>query len=140
MSCEIKHTGTVVAVESHVVTVRVEQLSACAGCASQASCSLSTEKRNETLTIPCPNPTQFSVGETVWLVGTKKTIYTAVLLAYILPVIGLMVVVIACVQVYNNEILAAIMGLVFCAIYAGLLLFLPKRLTQTLQINIEKII
>lgn len=140
MSCEIKHTGTVVAVESHVVTVRIEQLTACAGCASQASCSLSTEKRNQTLTIPCPNPTQFSVGETVKLVSTQKKLYTAVWWAYVLPLIGLMAVVIISLHCFNNEVVAAGMGLVFCAVYALLLLLLPQKITQHLQIEIEKII
>lgn len=139
MSCQIKHTGTVVAVESHVVTVRIEQRAACAGCVSQASCTLSSEKKDRLIVVKHRQPTLFSVGEKVNLVSTQRKIYTAVLIAYILPLIGMIAVVVGCVQGLNNEILAAALGLAFCCLYALLLLFLPKKYVQKLQIDIEKI-
>ena len=139
MCCQIKHTGTVVAVESHVVTVRVEQRAACAGCASKDACTLSTEKKDMLLTIKHPQPTLFAVGETVQLVSTQKKLYAAVIVAYILPLVGMLAVVVGCVYGLNNEIMAALCGLVFCGIYALLLMLLPKKYTQKLQIDIEKI-
>lgn len=138
-NCTLQHTATVTGLEKDAVTVRVEQLSACAGCASQASCNLSTEKKDMRLSISHPQPTLFSVGETVRLVSTKKNLYTAVFWAYILPLLGIIAVVAGCVQGLNNEILAAALGLAFCCLYALLLLFLPKKYVQKLQIDIEKI-
>lgn len=140
MSCQIKHTGTVVAVESHVVIVRVEQYAACAGCSSQASCGLSSEKKDRLITVKHPQPTLFSVGEKVHLVSTQNKIYTAVFIAYVLPLIGMMAVVIGCVTWFNNETWAALLGLTFCGIYALILYFLPKKWTNKLQIEITKIV
>lgn len=139
MSCEIKHTGTVTGVNKDSVTVRVEQRAACAGCVSQASCTLSSEKKDRLIVVKHRQPTLFSVGEKVNLVSTQRKIYTAVLIAYILPLIGMMAVVIGCVLWLNNEILAALLGLAFCGIYALFLYFLPKKYVQKLQIDIEKI-
>jgi hypothetical protein len=66
--------------------------------------------------------------------------YTAVLVAYVLPLIGMMAVVIGCVTWLNNETLAALLGLAFCGIYALILYFLPKKWTNKLQIEITKIV
>lgn len=139
MSCEIKHTGTVTGVNKDSVTVHVEQRAACAGCASKEACTLSNEKKDLLITVKHTQPTLFSVGEEVKLVSTKKKLYTAVFWAYILPLLGMIAVVVGCVQELNNEILAAALGLAFCCLYALLLLFLPKKYVQKLQIDIEKI-
>ena len=139
MSCKLEHTGTVVELTTDGVKVRVEQRAACAGCSSQASCGLSTEKKDMLINVSHPQPTLFSVGEEVKLVSTKKKLYTAVFWAYILPLLGMIAVVVGCVQELNNEILAAALGLAFCCLYALLLLFLPKKYVQKLQIDIEKI-
>ena len=139
MSCQIKHTGTVTGVNKDSVPVHVEQPAACAGCASKESCTLSNEKKDLLITVKHPQPTLFSVGEEVKLVSTKKKLYTAVFWAYILPLLGMIAVVVGCVQELNNEILAAALGLAFCCLYALLLLFLPKKYVQKLQIDIEKI-
>jgi positive regulator of sigma E activity len=138
-NCKLEHTGTVVELTTDGVKVRVEQRAACAGCASQASCTLSTEKKDMLINVSHPQPTLFSVGEEVKLVSTKKKLYTAVFWAYILPLLGIIAVVVGCVQGLNNEILAAALGLAFCCLYALLLLFLPKKYVQKLQIDIEKI-
>lgn len=131
--------GTVTELNKDSVMVRIEQRAACAGCSSQASCTLSSEKKDRLIVIKHPNPTQFCVGESVYLVSTHKKIYTAVFVAYVLPLIGMLTVVIACVYGLNNEIWAALLGLVFCGLYALLLLFIPAKYTQKWQIDIEKI-
>ena len=140
MSCQIKHTGTVTGVNKDSVTVRIEQRAACAGCASQASCTLSTEKKDEIITVACSNPTLFQVGETVKLLSTQKKLYTALFWAYILPLVGLLASVVVCMELYNDELIAAVSGLAFCALYVLVLYCLPKRITRPLQIEIEKLV
>ena len=140
MSCQIKHTGTVTGVNKDSVTVRVEQRAACAGCASQASCTLSTEKKDEKITVASSNHTLFQVGETVKLLSTQKKLYTALFWAYILPLVGLLASVVVCMELYNDELIAAVSGLAFCALYVLVLYCLPKRITRPLQIEIEKLV
>ena len=140
MSCQIKHIGTVAAVKDDAVMVHVEQYAACAGCASKGACTLSSEKKDRLITVKHPQPTLFSVGEKVHLVSTQNKIYTAVFIAYVLPLIGMMAVVIGCVTWFNNETWAALLGLNFCGIYALILYFLPKKWTNNLQIEITKIV
>lgn len=140
MSCQIKHTGTVTGVNKDSVTVHVEQRAACAGCASKEACTLSSEKKDLLITVKHTQPTLFSVGEHVHLISTKNKMYTAVLVAYVLPLIGMMAVVIGCVTWLNNETLSALLGLAFCGIYALILYFLPKKWTNKLQIEITKIV
>lgn len=139
-NCTLHHTGTVVELMPNGVKVRVEQRAACAGCASQGSCTLSSEKKDEIITVACSTPTLFSVGETVKLVTTQKKLYTALFWAYVLPLIGLMASVVVCMQLYNNELIAAVSGLAFCALYVLVLFCLPKRITRPLQIEIEKLV
>jgi sigma-E factor negative regulatory protein RseC len=140
MSCDIKHIGTVTGLHKDAVTVLVQQRAACAGCASQDACTLSSEKKDMMLTVKHPQPTLFSVGETVKLVTTQKKLYTALFWAYVLPLIGLMASVVVCMQLYNNELIAAVSGLAFCALYVLVLFCLPKRITRPLQIEIEKLV
>ena len=140
MSCDIKHIGTVTGLHKDAVTVRVEQRAACAGCASQGSCTLSSEKKDEIITVACSTPTLFSVGETVKLVTTQKKLYTALFWAYILPLVGLLASVVVCMELYNDELIAAVSGLAFCALYVLVLYCLPKRITRPLQIEIEKLV
>lgn len=140
MSCKLEHTGTVVELTTDGVKVRVEQRAACAGCASQASCTLSTEKKDEIITVTCSSPTLFQVGETVKLVSTQKKLYTALFWAYILPLVGLLASVVVCMELYNDELIAAVSGLAFCALYVLGLYCLPKRITRPLQIEIEKLV
>lgn len=139
-NCKLQHTGTIVELLPDGVKVRVEQRAACAGCASHASCTLSTEKKDEIITIACSNPTLYKAGETVKLVSTQKKLYTALFWAYLLPLVGLMASVVVVMQLYNNELIAAVSGLVFCALYVLVLYCLPKRITRPLQIEIEKIV
>ncbi|MBQ1176395.1 MAG: SoxR reducing system RseC family protein [Paludibacteraceae bacterium] len=139
-NCKLEHTGTVVELTTDGVKVRVEQRAACAGCASQASCTLSTEKKDEIITVACSNPTLFQVGETVKLVSTRKKLYTALFWAYILPLVGLLASVVVCMELYNDELIAAVSGLAFCALYVLVLYCLPKRITRPLQIEIEKLV
>ena len=120
--------------------VHIEQYAACAGCASKGACTLSSEKKDRLIAVKHPQPTLFVVGEKVHLVSTQNKIYTAVLIAYVLPLIGLMAVVIGCVTWLNNETLAALLGLAFCGIYALILYFLPKKWANKLQIEITKIV
>lgn len=139
MSCELQHTGIVVAVSTDSVTVRVEQRAACAGCASHASCTLSTEKKDENMVIPCPCAAEYAVGEKVRLVTTQKKMYTVLFWAYVLPLIGLLGIVAGGIGYGLSETIAAASGLLFCLLYAIVLKFLPQRITKPLQIEIEKL-
>ncbi len=139
MSCELKHIGTIVEVTSNSVTVLVEQRAACAGCASQASCTIPTEKKDENIVVPCSRASEYAIGEKVRLVTTQKKLYTALFWAYILPLIGLLGMVIGGIGYGLSEAIAATAGLLFCLLYAIVLKLLPQRITKPLQIEIEKL-
>jgi positive regulator of sigma E activity len=48
MANEIKHTGTVIAIEDNIVRVKIEQSSACSACQAKAMCT----EQNKSLLLP----------------------------------------------------------------------------------------
>ncbi len=104
----IKHDGIVIAVNANgTVRVKIVQTSACAACKAKAMCASAESKEKE---IEAIGDGLLTVGDTAEVLVQQKLGWKAVLLAYILPfVVMLGVVVIGNgLQVIGEEIIGTI--------------------------------
>lgn len=88
------HEGVVTAVKSNSVTVRIEAVSACAACAAHGRCGFA-ESKEKTLEVPTSDWRQYAEGQTVTVHVDESRGLQAVWLAYVLPAVLMLTVIIA---------------------------------------------
>ena len=84
-------------------------------------------------------PKHFLTGEEVLLTGSVEMGLTAVFWAYGAPLLLLMPVLLATLQVTTDEPLAALMALASLAVYYGVLYLNKNRLTRKFSFTIKHI-
>ena len=105
----IIHRGTVKSVKGKHICVQITQASACSSCVAKKMCNSSESKE------------------------------TAVFWAYGAPLLLLMAVLLATLQVTTDEPLAALMALASLAVYYGVLYLNKNRLTRKFSFTIKHI-
>ena len=128
MSKTVSHKGVVVAVDGRRLKVQIESVSACAACHAKGMCTLS-DKEEKLIDIEMPNGMEKKVGDVVTVVVTQQRGMQAVVLAYILPAI---VVILSLVGLLNivSEPGAIILSLLSLAVYYILLYLFRNRISS----------
>ena len=94
----IKHDGIVIAVNSdNTVRVRIVQTSACAACKAKAMCASAESKEKEIMALFVGEEAKrrdIKLGDEVVVMVQQKMGWKAVLLAYILPFVVMMAVIV----------------------------------------------
>lgn len=114
MSNNITHDGVVVKVDGRDVSVMIVQHSACSGCHARGACTASDSK--EKIIIADSQGVSYAVGDKVTLVGSNSMAWTALLLAFVVPMVLGMVVLFAAVP-WLGEMKACLAVLAFLALY-----------------------
>jgi sigma-E factor negative regulatory protein RseC len=86
----IEHKGTVVSIDGRRAVVEITSESACSGCHARSLCSASDSKR-KVIDVRLGDGETLSVGEEVMVVGFRSYGIWAVILAYLIPVILIVV-------------------------------------------------
>ena len=133
-----QHTGHIIAINNNTITVKVLQLSACAHCEGKKFCTLAESKEKE-IKIYDSNASEYSIGEEVQIIAQKKQLFTAVLWAYVLPLILLFAGVGVGTALEMQEVHTALLGLVAVVIYYGFLFAINKILSKSLEFKISKL-
>ena len=133
-----KHTGHIIAINNNAVTVKVLQLSACAHCDGKKFCTLAESKEKE-VKISVSNPADYSIGEEVEILVQKKQMFTAVLWAYVLPLVLLFAGVGVGTALEMQEVHTALLGLVAVVVYYVFLFAINKILSKSLEFKISKL-
>ena len=120
------------------MTVKVLQLSACAHCEGKKFCTLAESKEKE-IKISVEDPSIYSIGEEVQIIAQKKQMFTAVLWAYVLPLVVLFVGVGVGTMLTFTEVHSALLGIAAVAIYYVFLMAISKILSKSLEFKISKI-
>ena len=87
------HEGIVTAVATGRVSVRIEAVSACAACAAHGRCGFA-ESKEKTVEVPSDDWQSYAVGDSVIVHIDESRGMLAVWLAYVLPAILLLVVIV----------------------------------------------
>lgn len=136
MGNNISHSGVVESVENGCVHVRIVQTSACAACKVAGYCN-AAESKEKLIDVYCDNSSAYSVGQSVTVMASRQVAAHALLLGFGLPFLLLVGVLVIVLLVTDNELWAALSGLLALVPYYGVLFLLRDRLRDKLSFWIE---
>ena len=134
---QIDHVGTISDIKDEKITVSILNVSACAGCHAKSACSMSDMKEKEIDIIDYSS--SFKLGEEVKVVYQESLGWLALLLAYVLPFV-LVLITLFIATAFTNELISGLMALGILLPYYSLLYFLKDRLKKTFSFTIHKIV
>ena len=133
----IKHRGRVEKVEGSHVVVRIVQTSACSACSIKGHCNASESK--EKLIDVFEVNASYQIGEEVVLLGTTSMGTQAVLLAFGVPLVILIVALGVTMHLTDGDALvSSLVGLLSIVPYYFAIHFNKDKLKKTFSFTIEK--
>lgn len=136
MEESIRHEGIVVATQGNQVTVEIVQTSACSACKARSMCmsSESKEKRIDAVMLePLKN------GDRVEVMVTERLAWKAILLAYVMPFVVMMIVIAVLEQWLHNEVVVGSISLAAIAVYYLILSCFRNRLQKQFSFTAHKL-
>ncbi len=136
MNQRITHSGVVDSVEDGCVHVRIVQTSACAACKVASYCNAS-ESKEKMIDVYCDNVAAYKVGQQVIVSTSGQVAAKALLWAFGVPFVLLMVVLVLVLLLTGNEGCAALGALVALVPYYIILWLLRDKMREQLAFRIE---
>lgn len=136
MSQKIEHSGIITHIENDNIRVQIIQVSACSGCHAKGACSAS-DMEEKFVDVVSSDKT-IKVGDTVMLSGQSSMGFLAVLLAFVLPFILILVMLFVFRNFTTNEALSGTLALSTLIPYYIILSLFNKKLKEKFQFQIEK--
>lgn len=137
MSEGINHSGIVERIDGHSIFVRIVQQSACSGCHAQSMCTAS-EKKEKVIEVQ-DFTNSFNVNEEVLICGRTSLGLQAVLLAFVLPLIVVLVAIIIGTSMHWNETTSGLTGLILLLPYYYILYMLRDKLKKRFIFTLKKL-
>lgn len=133
----IEHVGVVKAIEGDMVRVEIVAESACASCAARSACGMSesTEKQIEVHTREASN---YAVGERCVVSVERAAGLKAVVLAYCMPLVVMLVALIGCSAAGLSDGVAAVAALGVVAVYYLVVRLLREKIETNIIFKIKK--
>ena len=138
MNKQIKHIGTVVRVGEGEISVLVERGTACKHCENKKSCSMTSEP-NQIVTVKDKNYQAYAAGETVNVSISTSLGMKAVVLAYLLPLLVLMLSLVLGFYCFSSELLQIVFALIPTVSYYIVLYQFRHKIEQRFRLMISKI-
>lgn len=129
--------GIVRAVNGDEITVEVIVSSACSGCHAKSIC-IPSDRRQELITVKNTRNESYQVGETVELLLETSAGNKAVLLAYVLPLLVLLIILFGCYALTNKELLSVGVGVLGVIVYYLILKSAGKSLDKKITFGVRK--
>ncbi|MBR5803262.1 MAG: SoxR reducing system RseC family protein [Bacteroidaceae bacterium] len=130
MSDIIQHLGTVESIEGSHVRVIIVQTSACATCAAHKFCN-SSESKEKMIDVYTKDATSYRVGQSVKVFGTTSMGMRAVLWAFGVPFVVLVMVLYTCILLTDgNEPLSALVAMGALMVYYLILYMCRHRMSR----------
>ncbi len=136
-SKNFSHSGKILSVESGIVRVGFSSQGACAGCQARAKCGM-IDTSTRVVEVALRGGEEYSVGEEVEVAISHQMGFISVVVAYILPLILLIGILVVALALDINEGLAALTSLgVVGFYYVGVYIF-RNRLDKQIKFTIVK--
>ena len=133
----IKHRGIVEKVDGSHIVVRIVQTSACSACSAKGLCNAS-ESKEKHIDVYEVNPS-YQIGEEVMVCGTTSMGMRAVLLAFGVPLIILVLALGVSMKLTSEDaLLSSGIALVSVVPYYIAIYFCKDKLNRTFSFTIEK--
>ncbi|MEG1402848.1 SoxR reducing system RseC family protein [Bacteroides sp.] len=133
----IKHQGIVKNINGSHVSVRIIQTSACSSCSVKGHCS-SADSKEKIVDVIAP-PGTYHIGEEVMLIGATSMGLKAVLLAFVVPFLLLVISLFLFMEIMNNDLWASLFSLGILIPYYAILWLNKSRLKQQFSFTIKPI-
>ena len=130
----IRHEGIVESLGADGLMVRILQASACSSCEARKLCR-SSESKEKLVEVKGHYPT-LQVGDQVTLCGSVRQGLRASVLAYVIPLILMLVALFAGTRLWGEK-LGALAALLALALYYGVLFLLKDKLGKHFTFKIE---
>lgn len=136
---KISHIGIVEDIKGQAVQVRIQQASACDLCHAKSICS-SADTKEKIVEVRAAEGS-VSIGDKVMVEGAASMGMKAVFLAYVLPLVLLILVMVLCLTLIapGNEVVAALVSLGILLPYAVLLYLLKDKLSKKFRFEIRSL-
>jgi sigma-E factor negative regulatory protein RseC len=134
----IEHRGTVENISGSHIQVRIVQTSACSTCSIKGHCNAS-ESKEKLIDVYDQNATDFHIGQNVMVMGTTSMGMQAVILAFGVPFIVLFITLYTTMQITDNELFSALVGLSSLIPYYIILYINKGRLRKKFSFDIKPI-
>ena len=137
MGDKIEHRGRVESIDGSHIIVRIIQTSACSGCSIKSHCNASESK--EKLIDVYEVGASYQIGEEVVLCGTTSMGMRAVLLAFGVPLL-ILVLALGITMFLTDEdaLISSLVGLLSIVPYYLVLHFYKDKMKKTFSFTIEK--
>ena len=133
----IKHRGRVESVNGSHIVVRIIQTSACSACSIKGHCNASESK--EKLIDVYEAGASYQIGEEVVLCGTTSMGMQAVLLAFGVPLLILLLALGVTMHLTDDDaLISSLVGLLSIVPYYLVIYFCKDKLKKTFSFTIEK--
>lgn len=134
----IKHTGVVKNIEKGRVRVEIISHSACSSCRARVACGMS-ESATKIIDVYTQQYLEFTVGDSVRVGITKKMGVTSLFLAYVIPLLLLILsLIIGIVILEQSQGVVALMSLFMVGIYYAILYLLRDKIEDKIKFSITK--
>ena len=133
----IKHRGIVEKIDGSHIVVRIVQTSACSACSAKGLCNASESKEKQ-IDVYEANPS-YQIGEEVMVCGTTSMGMRAVLLAFGVPLLILVLALGVSMKLTGEDaLLSSGIALVSVVPYYIAIYFCKDKLNRTFSFTIEK--
>lgn len=133
----IEHKGVIQSIEDESIQVELITQSACSACHAKSACGVGDMKEK---VIDVKNTGgDYSVGETINLYYEESLGFKALILAYVIPFIAILIVLVITLQITNNEAIAGLLSLAVLVPYYFILYIKKDSLKKTFSFRIEKV-
>ncbi|MBO4605490.1 MAG: SoxR reducing system RseC family protein [Bacteroidales bacterium] len=132
---EILHSGKIVDMTPETFLVEIESESACASCHAASLCGLSESKKK---IVEVPAQLGFEPGEEVWVIMKRSLGMKAVTIAYVIPLIVLVVGLFAGLMGGLPEVVAGISAICAVALYYLIIYLRRDKLYNDYTFYIKK--
>lgn len=132
----IEHIGVIKDIQNNLIQVLIVQNSACSNCDVKGACTVSDHP--EKIIHIESSDLSFKVGEKVILFGRQSIGLYAVLLAFVLPFILILITLLILQSFAINEATSGIASLLILVPYYIILSFFNKKLKRNFKFEIKK--
>ena len=129
--------GIVRAIDGDDISVEIIVSSACSGCHAKSIC-IPSDRRQEVITVKNTRHEDFQAGETVELLLETSAGNKAVILAYVLPLVVLLVLLFGCYAATGKELVSVGVGVLGVVLYYLILKSAGKKVEQGITFGIRK--
>lgn len=137
MKNDISHKGRVVRITPQLTTVAIEQDSACGACHAAGLCGMA-DAVEKAVELPTDPYASYSEGDEVELVLKASMGMKAVWLAYCIPLVVLLAVILGMIALGVGEVVSGLVGIAALGIYYFLLWLFRDRLRNEYVFTIKR--